>query len=211
MLDLLSDPRCATLSRPDTVTLGFLARLIAEQGLKHPVVGEIGVGIGATTLEICKLLDNRGEVHIFDFEPQVQALCRDLAERGFHNVVPHGNSTRHWDSYNWNLMGMLRRAAEPYFDYFYIDGAHTVFHDALAFFLSDRLLKVGGILDFDDYTWSYAASPTANPAKNPAILDMLTEEQIAAAQVGMFVDCLVRRDPRYRELHPDKVFRKIRS
>lgn len=51
----------------------------------------------------------------------------------------------------------LRPLTESMFDFVYIDGSHegmNVLEDAV---LSWRLLKVGGILAFDDYEWTSAA------------------------------------------------------
>jgi hypothetical protein len=42
-------------------------------------------------------------------------------------------------------------------DYVFLDGAHTFAIDALTFFLTDRLLKIGGHFDFDDYSWKLPA------------------------------------------------------
>ena len=49
--------------------------------------------------------------------------------------------------------------AWPIFDYVFIDGAHTWMLDALAFLLVDRLLRVGGYVDFDDYPGRWPAPP----------------------------------------------------
>jgi hypothetical protein len=42
----------------------------------------------------------------------------------------------------------------------------------------------------------------------PEIAEQYTDEQIDAFQVKMIVDLLVRPDPRYAEVVPNKVFRK---
>jgi hypothetical protein len=58
----------------------------------------------------------------------------------------------------------------------------------LTFFLVDRLLEVGGYIDFDDYNWSLAISPTLAPDKFPRTLEMYTSEQIEDRQVKRVVD-----------------------
>ena len=107
-------------------------------------------------------------------------------------------------------MKMLRDYQTPYFDYVYLDGAHTWGVDALAFLLIDRLLKPGGYVDFDDYDWTIATSPTINPSAYPATLKLYTEEQIGTPQVKLIVDLLVRREGCYEELVENKVYRKLR-
>jgi hypothetical protein len=120
----------------------------------------------------------------------------------------HANSRKVLDSYNWSLMKLLRDGAAGRFDYVFIDGAHTWALDALAFLLVDRLLAPGGYVDFDDYTWTLAHSPSMSPEAFPPTDRLYTREQIEARQVALVVDLLVRSDPRYEEVVENKVFRK---
>jgi hypothetical protein len=48
-----------------------------------------------------------------------------------------------------------------------------------------------------------------NPAVFPDVERLYTGEQIDEPQVALVVDLLVRRDPRYTEVIPNKVFRKV--
>jgi hypothetical protein len=173
-------------------------------------IAEIGVERGSTSKEILRWLDGAGVLHLFDFEDRIKPVTERLHRAGFSNFVFHGNSRRTLDSYNWSLMKMLRDGPIPYFDYVYLDGAHTWGVDALAFLLIDVLLKPGGYVDFDDYDWTIAASPTINPRVYPAARKLYTEEQMGTPQVKLIVDLLVRREGRYEELVPDKVYRKLR-
>jgi predicted O-methyltransferase YrrM len=172
------------------------------------VYAEIGIYEGDTTLEIARLLDGRGEIHLFDFEDKVAAVTARLADEGYGNVVGHPNSRKLLDSYNWSLMALLREHDEPLFDYVFLDGAHTWAVDALAFMLVDRLLKPGGRIEFDDYHWTIERSPSMNPSVFPASERMFTREQMGERQVALVVDLLVRRDERYEELVEHRVFRK---
>jgi hypothetical protein len=147
-----------------------------------------------------------GEIHLFDYADRVEPIAARLRAAGHRNVVAHGNSRRLLDSYNWSLMAVLADHPAPVFDYVFIDGAHTWAHDALAFLLADRLL--GGYMDFDDYGWTLESSPSMNPAAFPEVEALYTNEQITTPQVALVVDLLVRRDERYEEVVPDKVFRK---
>jgi len=174
------------------------------------VVAEIGIYEGATSEGIARVLTERdGELHLFDFEDRVQAVAQRLSGPGRCRIVEHGNSRKIMDSYNWTLGRLLGALEPPSFDYVSLDGAHLWGIDALTFFLVDRLLQVGGHIDFDDYDWSLAQSATMNPQALPVTAAIHTDEQIEAPQVALVVDRLVRPDPRYVEVVPNKAFRKI--
>jgi predicted O-methyltransferase YrrM len=169
---------------------------------------EIGVYKGDTTLRIAELMGGRGQIHLFDFDDRVRGVAARLARAGHGNVVFHANSRRLLDSYNWSLMQMLAASPEPVFDYVFLDGAHTWALDALAFCLIDRLLVDGGYIDFDDYSWTLAGSPSMRPEVFPDVRRLYSDEQIESAQVALVVDLLVRRNPGYHEIVADKIFRK---
>jgi len=172
------------------------------------VYAEIGVYKGYTALGIAEQLAGEGQIHLFDYEDRVLAAAKRLREAGHSNLVLHPNSRRLMDSYNWSLMQVLAEHEEPVFDYVFLDGAHTWALDALAFCLVDRLLRDGGYVDFDDYGWTLRDSPSMKPEVFPDIRRLYSDEQIARAQVALVVDLLVRRNPAYTEVVPNKVFRK---
>jgi hypothetical protein len=123
-------------------------------------------------------------------------LLKDLIDN--HLLVPRGfgSSYKVLDSYNWGLAKLLDENAGPKYDYVFLDGAHSWAVDALAAFLSDRMPKVGGYLDFDDYDWTFSRSPSVNPRVFPLTRKFYTAEQIESKQVKMIVDLVIRRDPR---------------
>ena len=173
------------------------------------ILAEIGVGIGDTSEAFARYLNGRGELHLVDFAEKVQSVKARLLERGYRNIVAHGNSRKIYDDYNWSLMKVLRASSTPVFEYVYLDGAHTWHHDALAYFLVDRLLKIGGFIEFDDYGWSHMASPTVNPRIFPFTQEAFTEEQITTCQVGLVIDLLVKRDARYRTIVTNRIYEKL--
>jgi predicted O-methyltransferase YrrM len=179
----------------------------AETGCR--VYAEIGIYRGDTTFAIAERLPEDGLIHLFDFDDRVRAVQRRLAVAGHTNVVCHPNTRRVLDSYNWSLMRLLEQHEEPIFDYVFIDGAHSWVHDALAFCLVDQLLRPGGYVDFDDYTWTLRHSPSMNPDAFPEVEQLYTDEQIDRPQVALVVDLLVRRNPAYEEVRPNKIFRKV--
>lgn len=175
----------------------------------HLVFAEIGIDKGDTSLELARFLNGRGVLHLFDYEDVVVRVRNRLAAEGIKNIELHGCSRCSHDSYNWNLMKLLTGAPKLRFDYVYLDGAHTWEIDGMAFFLCDMLLKKNGFIDFDDYEWSHATSPTCNPRSFPGITKMYTAEQIATQQVALVVDLLARGCGRYREVVRNKVFMRI--
>lgn len=102
--------------------------------------------------------------YMFDniLSPLSKAFCID----------PFENSKTHPDSYNTFILNLnnylnrltiikgfsqyeLSKLQKNHFDLIYVDGDHTslaVFTDGI---LSFPLLKVGGIMVFDDYLWDY--------------------------------------------------------
>ena len=175
---------------------------------EHFTYAEFGIYKADTARHVCQMFPNC-TLHLFDFHESVQAARTKLSD--FPNrIYYYGNSQKYNDSYNWNLLRLLENnSGKAIFDYCFLDGAHTVAVDALNFFLCDRMLRVGGYMDFDDYGWRLRNS-SLDPQKVPAIADQYTEEQIDAFQVKMIVDTLVRRDSRYEEVKKNKVFRKVR-
>ena len=196
-------PPAAKNLLPNSKTMEFLASTQCR------TIAEIGVDRGATSEAILVWLDGAGVLHLFDFDDRLSPVAERLRDKGLTSFVMHGNSHRTLDSYNWSLMKVLRDNRAPLFDYVYLDGAHTWAIDALAFFLIDRLLKPGGYIDFDDYSWTIDRSPTINPRVFPRIRELSSDEQIETTQVASIVDLLVRPSGNYEEVLPNKIFRKI--
>ena len=172
------------------------------------IVAEIGIYQGDTSLELAKLLNGCGELHLFDFQDRVDAVEKKIREAGFHNIKTYGNSYKLLDSYNWQLAKLIEKNSEPIYDYVFMDGNSTFAVDGLAFSLVDRLLKVGGYIDFDNYDISLGGSRTFSPERFPLTGKLYTREQIDTKQVKMIVDLLVRKSGRYTEIVPNKIFKK---
>lgn len=196
-------PESVAVFAPNQQTLDFI------NGTNCRAIAEIGIFKGHTSLEFAKFLNGRGELHLYDYDDRVTEVSGKLAQAGFINVQGFGCSYKLLDSYNWALGKTIEANPSPIYDYVFIDGAHNWAVDALTTFLVDRLLLVGGYIDFDDYDWTFENSPSMNPSVFPLTARMYTEEQIAAKQVKMIVDLIVRRDPRYKEVVPNKIFQKI--
>jgi hypothetical protein len=187
---------------------GTVGQILKAFGPDTPFCyGELGIYRGATAEAILKARP-RAHVVLFDYHVTLDAVRQRLAAYG-DRVAYHGNTQKHLDNYNWGLMKLIsENDYRPMFDYFFLDGAHTFAVDALSFFLCDRLLNVGGYMDFDDYNWRLRGS-SLDPRKVPVTAEQYTDEQINTKQVQMIVDHLVKPDPRYKEVRRNKIYRKI--
>jgi hypothetical protein len=79
-------------------------------------LAEIGCYEGHTTIEFARVLDGRGQIHIYDFVDRVEDVLAKVRAAGYENITGFGNSRRTYDSYNWSLMRMLERHSEPIYD-----------------------------------------------------------------------------------------------
>ena len=179
------------------------------------IYAEIGVHRGDSVVEACTVLPAGATVFLFDYHEAVQLVGARVASE-FPNkhfiIKEYGNSTKTHDNYNWALMELIAQNPEgKLFDYVYLDGAHELTTDACATFLVDRLLRVGGHLEFDDYEWSFATSATVNPRVHPETAVKFPEEQIRTPHIKLVVDHLMKgNNPAYEEVEPNRTFQKIK-
>lgn len=201
--------------KPAKIVMDLIEELKSER--KKIIVAEIGVGWGATAVEIIKLLSKEDEYWFFDFDDSVEELYNDLSKINANEVKlrAYGNSRRYLDSYAWNLAKLLgdkEHSAE--FDLVYLDGAHTFMHDGITACILKEMISEGGYLVLDDVNWSQAKSPTCNPDVNPGVLDCYTLEQIETCQIEMVKNLFLDMDERYEEINPGNskrraVFKRI--
>jgi Methyltransferase domain len=200
--DRANYPRVVAVNSHNVETVNLI------RDTKSQMVAEIGIYEGHTSLEIAKVLNGSGELHLFDYQDRVDDVGRKIERAGFKNIRTFGSSYKLLDSYNWQLAKLIEANDLPIYDYVFLDGAHTFAIDALTFFLADRLLKTGGYFDFDDYYWKLGSSPSLSPEKFPLTAKLYTGEQIDVCQVEMIVRLLVRKSGRYREVVENKAFQK---
>ena len=187
------------------VTLEFIQKVFKKnQSFRY---AEFGFWKGATSIRVHELFP-KCEIHLFDYHINIKEFKEKMSNKT-NRFFFYGNSQKYNDSYNWNLMNLIKgNNFNTIYDYCYLDGAHTVAIDALNFFLVDKLLKVGGYIEFDDYNWSLRGS-SLDPINIPEINDQYTDEQIDAKQVKMIVDILVKPNNSYKELVENRIFQKI--
>lgn len=212
MIELIGTKGQENISKASEDVMLELGKMIAENAYCGGIsVCEVGVGIGATAVEIVKRLREQDSYSMFGFESAVNSLYNDLSQinRNKVTIIPCGNSTRDWDSYVWSLGKILldtkEKGLDGIYDLVYLDGAHDVFHDATACCILKLLTKVNGIIIFDDYYWSYAKSPTQNPEKRPEILKKFTMEQLETSQVKMVVDMFMVGDSNWVQIENENL------
>ncbi|MCC8194236.1 MAG: class I SAM-dependent methyltransferase [Deltaproteobacteria bacterium] len=204
MDEILKNAPLSAIDKPAELFLYLLA--LHRKARKKICVAEIGIGVGATTKEIMALLSADDALYIFDYEKTIddflRSIDRNAIKPAFH---PLGNSDLIYDSYAWPLAKLALKTredpeADGLFDLVYLDGAHTLLHDAAACAIVKTLMRPGGFILFDDMTWRISHSPTRNPAVRPESLGEYTQEQRDSAQVAMVVDILMRTDPGFEEI-----------
>jgi len=111
------------------VTLDFLlANFSPESAFNY---AEFGVYQGATAREVAQSFPN-ANLFLFDFHQTLENLRPNFIEFG-KRVRFFGNSQLYNDNYNWTFSKLLE-TENVFFDYIYLDGAHTFSVDALTFF-----------------------------------------------------------------------------
>ena len=174
---------------------------------EHFTYAEFGIYKADTARQVCEFFPN-ATLHLFDYENRIKS-AKDKLKVFSNKVFYYSNSQRYNDSYNWNLGKIcMTNRGKPLFDYCFLDGAHTFAIDALNFFLCDKLTRIGGFIDFDDYGWKIRGS-SLDPIKVPAIKEQYTDEQIDSQQVALIIETLVKTDKRYKEIASNKIYQKL--
>ena len=167
--------------------------------LKHKPrrVLELGFAHGVSSCYFAAALDEfGGKLDAVDldvgFEPSLEELRSAL---GFENLI---SIHREKSSYTWFLKKKLEEQFSsgnlhtPY-DFCFIDGPKDWTNDGLSFFLVDKLLSDGGIIMFDDYSWTYRAF-----GRNKGyVFENMSEEELAQPQIEAVFRLLVMQHPSY--------------
>lgn len=171
---------------------------------RHPVIAEIGIGVGATCFWLATQLKNKGTIHLFDWEDRIHIIGEVLRSQGFGNITYHSNSRKVFDGYYWPLAKIAlanRTLTEPvFFDFVYLDGAHMFHQDGPSACILKGLIRPGGFILFDDADWSINASPSLKPSVFPESANWFTPEQRDTAHIGMICDLFFEMDADWERL-----------
>lgn len=178
-------------------------------------VAEIGVGCGATSVEICKLLSKEDIYYCFDYEDSIDDLFHDLGKipEICCKRIGKGNSHKICDSYNWNLSKMLfemrNKGEKGIFDIVYLDGSHTFLHDGLACCLLKELLKEDGYIIFDDVfmTWKGGGCQRLYIESK----EIYPEEQLCDRQIQRVINAFMVEDRRFRQVYMNQSLNPLRA
>lgn len=181
---------------------GQLQAFLAERDLSECL--ELGFFHGKSSAFIAAMLEERGCGHLTTIDRQEAAQRTPNIDTVLATLDLTHRVTWHYEhsSYTWRLMKLLEESAEPRFDFCYIDGGHSWDVSGFGFLLTDRLLKPGGWVLFDDLDWTYSQMvPGDGPV--PGWLAQKSAEEIETAQVRKVWELLVKTHPNYDSFGED--------
>lgn len=170
-------------------------------------VAEIGVAIGATAVEVCRMLESNDDYYAFDFHSIANDLIEDLSKlpEVVCNLHAKGNTDKTYDSYNWTLSEMLfemrNNEQNGMFDVVYIDAVHSFAHDGLACCILKEMIKPGGFMIFDDLNWTFGNNASCNPIAFPKVKEWYTEEQIYDYQIQRVINVFMINDKNWQQIY----------
>lgn len=168
---------------------------------KNIIYYEIGIGIGATVLEISKILNNIGKLYLFSRNLACEELKNDLTKIGYDNInVDHCSDTKIYSGYHFDIAVGVVNNTLPFFDVAYLDGGHVFHLDAPTTCMLKELCKINGVIFFDDYNWSINNSPSLNPKTRPQTLLEYDDKQINLKHIQMICQIFMDTDERYQNI-----------
>ena len=127
----------------------YIWKLIRKKRYKNTI--EIGCALGVSSLYICDAISQ--------FNNPFHTIIDPKQKSDWHNI-----GIRNLQKHDLNFFNLIEEPSElalpklleqKYtFDMAFIDGWHTFDHALVDFFYLNRMIKVGGIIVFDDATWN---------------------------------------------------------
>ena len=144
-----------------TAQHNFEQFLLPEAGKPNLTYLQLGAYTGDATYWLCEnILTGRGSwLHDVDTwqgsdEPAHENINFYEVQKIYKSKIAMQPVTS-WGSTTFNYLINIAREREDRFDFIYIDADHTTVGVILDAELSWPLLKSGGIMAFDDYTWGH--------------------------------------------------------
>ena len=181
----------------------FLYDLICAERLES--ILELGVAHGTATCYMAAALNaqGRGLIKAVDlvnasYNPSAE---EQLTELGLDSLV---EIVRMESSYTWFLHDEIVRntvhgVCTPQYDLCLIDGPKNWTIDGAAFFLGDKLLKDGGYLIFDDYSWTYSQANKTRKSTDGITHRSLSKAELETPHIRDIFNYLVMQHPSYSE------------
>jgi len=114
-----------------------------------------------STIDCCDLFEGCGAQGVWSEELYSRYNMTAVLSNFLHNVKDYGGKVQlHVGISQKLLRGM---GDEAKFDFVYVDGSHIASDVLEDIVLSFRLLKPGGIMVLDDYTWEFFGNPLRHP------------------------------------------------
>lgn len=139
------------------------------------VVLEIGMAFGVSSLSILTALRDIGaDGRLLSIDP---LQTPDWNGCGLASIARAGLKDRHEmrEDYDYKVLPRLLESGLK-LDFAYIDGWHTFDYTLLDWWYVDRMLKVGGVVAFNDCSW---------PAVDKAIQFVVTHRKYSEMDVGL--------------------------
>ena len=166
---------------------------------------ELGTAHGTGSCYMAAALDEKGKGSLLTLDNKTALnrqpnLTEMLKKCNLEKYVTPVNANI---TYNWELMKIIDRqtkdgVCKPIFDLCFIDGAHNFEIDCCAFFLVDKLLKPGGLILFDDFTWTYGRSESM---KNTDFVKQMGEDEKTIPHIKKLVELIVMNHPNYTDFN----------
>lgn len=199
MLEKLNNQKYRWISYPNTIVIDYLKKILNHN--KSPIYYEIGIGVGATTLDVAKTLNNQGSIYIFSYKKDCAAIKNDLLKLGYNNIInTFCSESKTYSGYHFDMGLAAFNKQLPNFDLCYLDGGHVFHLDAPTTCLIKDLCKVNGHIIFDDYDWSLEKSPTLNPKINPKTQKDYDIKQIETCHIQIICSLFMDNDLRYKNI-----------
>jgi predicted O-methyltransferase YrrM len=167
---------------------------------------ELGFAHGKASCYIAAALDELGGGELVSvdllaardfFKPSIEDLLQ------LTGLERHVRVVREHTGYNWFLHDEIRRQTDdqnvcrPKYDLCIIDGPKNWTIDGQAFFCADKLLKEGGWMIFDDYSWTYEQADRGREATDGITHRALSDDERRLPHIREVFHLLVMQHPSY--------------